>query len=79
MFAFAAWANDLALGLGLEVKETGGGPFWSWAGLEVVIAVTAEEEQVTASFKAALVITALGAGEALKTSGILFLELVRVL
>ena len=47
--------------------------------MEVVIAVTAEEERVTASFKATLVITALGAGEALKTSGILFLELVRVL
>ena len=27
MFAFAAWANDLALGLGLEAKGTSGGPF----------------------------------------------------
>ena len=53
MFAFAAWANDLALGLGLEV----------------VVAAAA-------GFEAALAVTALGAGGALETSGILFLELV---
>ena len=29
MFAFAIWANDLVLGLGLEAKGTSGGPFWS--------------------------------------------------
>jgi len=27
MFAFVTWANDLALGLGLEAKRTGGGAF----------------------------------------------------
>ena len=42
----------------------------------VVAAATAEEEQVAAGFGAALAVTALGAGEALETSGILFLELV---
>jgi len=44
--------------------------------LEVVAAATAKGEQVAASFEAALVLTALGASEALETSGILFLELV---
>ena len=44
--------------------------------MEVVVAAAAEEGQVAAGFEAALVITALGAGEALETSGILFLELV---
>ena len=67
MFAFAAWANDLALGLGLEAKGTGGGPFQSWAGLGVIIA----------GFEAVLAVTALRVGGALETSGILFLELVR--
>ena len=36
LLALAAWANDLALGLGLEAKGTGGSPFWGWAGLEVI-------------------------------------------
>jgi len=27
MFAFVTWANNLALGLGLEAKGTGGGAF----------------------------------------------------
>jgi len=44
--------------------------------LEVVAAATAKREQVAAGFEAVLVITALGAGGALETSGILFLELV---
>ena len=42
----------------------------------VVAAATAEEGQVAAGFEAALAVTALGAGGALETSGILFLELV---
>ena len=42
----------------------------------VVAAATAEEEQVAAGFEAALAITILGAGRALETSRILFLELV---
>ena len=41
----------------------------------VVVAAPAEKKQVAAGFEAALVVTALGAGGALKTSGILFLEL----
>ena len=44
--------------------------------MEVVVAATAEEGQVAAGFEAALAVTALGAGGALETSGILFLELV---
>jgi len=44
--------------------------------LEVVIAAAAEEGRVTAGFEAALAVTALGAGRALETSRILFLELV---
>ena len=44
--------------------------------MEVVVAAAAEEGQVAAGFKAALVVTALGAGKALETSGILFLKLV---
>jgi len=44
--------------------------------LEVVVAAAAEEGQVAAGFEAALVVAALGAGGALETSGILFLELV---
>ena len=42
----------------------------------VVAAATAEEEQVAAGFEAVLAVAALGAGGALETSGILFLELV---
>ena len=44
--------------------------------MEVVIAAAAEEGQVAAGFEAALAVTALGAGGALETSRILFLELV---
>ena len=44
--------------------------------MEVVAAATAEEERVAAGFEAAPAVTALGAGGALETSGILFLELV---
>ena len=44
--------------------------------MEIVVAATAEEEQVAAGFEAALAVTALGAGGALETSRILFLELV---
>jgi len=44
--------------------------------LEVVASATAEEEQVATGFGAALAVTALGAGGALETSGILLLELV---
>ena len=44
--------------------------------MEVVVAAAAEEGQVVAGFEAALAVTALGAGGALETSGILFLELV---
>jgi len=44
--------------------------------LEVVVAAAAEEGQIAAGFEAALAVTALGAGGALETSGILFLELV---
>ena len=76
MFAFAAWANNLALGLGLETKGTGEGLFWSWADLGIVTATTAEKEWVVAGFEAVLAVTAFGAGGALETSGILFLELV---
>ena len=43
--------------------------------MEVVVATAAEEGQVAAGFEAALAVTALGAGRALETSGILFLEL----
>jgi len=43
--------------------------------LGVVAAAAAEERQVAAGFEAALVVTALRAGRALETSGILFLEL----
>ena len=42
----------------------------------VVAAAAAEEGQVAAGFEAALAVIALGAGGALETSGILFLELV---
>jgi len=45
--------------------------------LDVVAAAIARGEQVGAGFEAVLVVTALGAEEALKTSGILFLELGR--
>ena len=45
--------------------------------MEVVVAAAAEEGQVAAGFEAALAVTALGAGGALETSRILFLELVR--
>ena len=44
--------------------------------MEVVVAAAAEEGQVAAGFEAALAVAALGAGGALETSGILFLELV---
>jgi len=44
--------------------------------LEIVAAATAKGEQVAAGFEAALAVTVLGAGGALETSGILFLELV---
>ena len=44
--------------------------------MEVVLAAAAEEGRVAADFEAALAVTALGAGGALETSGILFLELV---
>ena len=44
--------------------------------MEVVVAAAAEEGRVAAGFEAALAVTALGAGGALETSGILFLELV---
>ena len=44
--------------------------------MEVVVAAAAEEGQVAAGFEAALAVTALGAGGALETSGILFLELI---
>jgi len=44
--------------------------------LEVVAAATAKGDRVAAGFEAALAVTALGAGGALETSGILFLELV---
>ena len=44
--------------------------------MEAVVAAAAEEGRVAASFEAALAVTALGAGGALETSGILFLELV---
>ena len=44
--------------------------------MEVVVAAAAEEGQVAAGFEAALAVTALGAGGALETSRILFLELV---
>ena len=44
--------------------------------MEVVVTAAAEEGQVAAGFEAALAVTALGAGEALETSRILFLELV---
>ena len=37
---------------------------------------SAEEGRVAAGFEAALAVTALGAGGALETSGILFLELI---
>ena len=40
------------------------------------MAAAAEKEQVAAGFGAALAVTALGAGGALETSGILLLELV---
>ena len=62
MFTFAAWANDLVLGLGLEAKGTSGSPFWSWAGLEIVEAAAAEEGQIAAGFEAVLAVIALGAG-----------------
>ena len=45
--------------------------------MEVVAAAIAKGEQVVAGFEAALVVTALGAGRALETSRILFLELER--
>jgi len=76
LLALAAWANDLALGLDLEVKRTSGGGFWSWAGLRVVVAAIAKIEWVTADFEAKLVITVLGRRRALETSEILILELV---
>ena len=44
--------------------------------MEVVVAAAAEEGRVAAGFEAALAVTALGAGGALETSRILFLELV---
>jgi len=54
MFAFATWANNLALDLGLEAKGTGWGAFWDWADLEVTVAAIAEKGQVAASFEAVL-------------------------
>ena len=59
------WRNDLALGLGLEAKRTGGGAIWAWMVLEVV--VTGQ------------VVTVLGGGGALETSDVLLLELEGVL
>ena len=44
--------------------------------MEVVVAAAAEEERVGAGFGAALAVAYLGAGGALETSRILFLELV---
>jgi len=45
--------------------------------LEIVVAATAEKEQVAAGFGAVLVVTALGIGGALETSEILVLKPVR--
>ena len=67
LLAFAAWTNNLILGLDLEAKGTGGGAFWSWVGLVVVVAATT-------GFKAELAVAVLGTGEALETSKILLLE-----
>jgi len=44
--------------------------------LEVVAAAAAEKGRIAAGFEAALAVTALGAGGALETSGVLFLELI---
>ena len=74
--ALVAWANNLTLGLGLEAKRTGGGVFWDWAGLRVIITAIAEEEWVAAGFEAVLVVIVLRTEGALETSRILFLELV---
>jgi len=73
--AFAACANDLTLGLGFEAKGIDGGDIWSWMVLEVIVAVTAEPEQVVASFGASRIVTALGRGEAHEMSNVLLLKL----
>ena len=62
------------MGLGFEAKGTGGGAIWSWIVLEVVVAVTAEPEQVVAGFEASRVVTALGRGGAREMSDVLLLE-----
>ena len=50
----------MALGLGLEAKETGDSAIWAWMVLEVVVA--------------GRVVVALGRGGALETSNVLLLE-----
>ena len=75
--SFTAWANNLALSLGLEAKKIKGGVIWTWTVLEVIVArldVIVEPEWVVTSFKTERDVIVLGSGKTLEMSNVLFLE-----